>query len=108
MKGCLYTERNIVFYQLSTEKNQLIHFYLNRYNIIPFWYFLFPLCFLFLACISGSNPVTVYIFSDKATVEFVTGLYENLNGFNATYTAFNTSELTGKFTCNLYLSTTAK
>uniref|UniRef100_A0A8C5SPJ7 Transmembrane serine protease 15 n=1 Tax=Laticauda laticaudata TaxID=8630 RepID=A0A8C5SPJ7_LATLA len=46
------------------------------------------------AHISGSNPVTVYIFSDKATVEFVTDLYENLNGFNATYTAFNTSELT--------------
>ncbi|XP_026556645.1 enteropeptidase [Pseudonaja textilis] len=46
------------------------------------------------AHISGSNPVTVYIFSDKATVEFVTDLHENLNGFNATYAAFNTSELT--------------
>lgn len=107
MKGCLYIERNIVLNQLSTEQNQLIHFYLNWYNIIPFWYF-FPLCFLFLAHMSGSDPVTVYIFSDKATVEFVTSLYENFNGFNATYTAFNTSELTGKYTCNLYFSTTAK
>ncbi|KAL7983544.1 hypothetical protein Chor_000420, partial [Crotalus horridus] len=43
---------------------------------------------------SGSNPGTVYIFSDKATVEFVTDLNKNLNGFNATYTAFNASELT--------------
>ncbi|KAM6447209.1 enteropeptidase isoform 7-T7 [Liasis olivaceus] len=46
------------------------------------------------ACIWGSNPETVYIFSDKATVEFVTDYSENLNGFNATYTALNTSELT--------------
>ncbi|XP_039205287.1 enteropeptidase isoform X2 [Crotalus tigris] len=43
---------------------------------------------------SGSNPGTIYIFSDKATVEFVTDLNKNLNGFNATYTAFNASELT--------------
>ncbi|KAM3836525.1 enteropeptidase [Vipera latastei] len=44
--------------------------------------------------LSGSNPGTVYIFSDKATVEFVTDLYKNFNGFYAIYTAFNASELT--------------
>ncbi|XP_063161542.1 enteropeptidase [Candoia aspera] len=46
------------------------------------------------ASIWGSNPGTQYIFSDKATVEFVTDYSENFNGFNATYTALNTSELT--------------
>ncbi|XP_070607651.1 enteropeptidase [Erythrolamprus reginae] len=49
---------------------------------------------IFRARVSGSNPGIVYIFSDKATVEFVTDVDENLNGFNATYTAFNTSDLT--------------
>ncbi|XP_061483882.1 enteropeptidase isoform X2 [Rhineura floridana] len=42
----------------------------------------------------GSNPGTIHIFSNKATVEFVTDYTENHNGFNATYSAFNTSELT--------------
>ncbi|XP_034970883.2 enteropeptidase isoform X1 [Zootoca vivipara] len=51
--------------------------------------------------LSGSNPGTIYIFSNKATVEFVTDYVENNNGFNATYTAFNTSELTNsqKLSC---------
>lgn len=70
--------------------------------------FFFHCVFLFLAELSGSNPGTVYIFSDKATVEFVTDLYKNFNGFYAIYTAFNASELTSKYTCNLYLNTTAQ
>nr|XP_056714183.1 enteropeptidase [Euleptes europaea] len=41
----------------------------------------------------GSNPGTIHIFSNKATVEFATDYSENYIGFNATYTAFNTSEL---------------
>ncbi|XP_008105855.1 enteropeptidase isoform X1 [Anolis carolinensis] len=46
------------------------------------------------AVLWGSNPGTIYIFSNKATVEFATDYSENYNGFNAIYTAFNTSELT--------------
>ncbi|XP_060091256.1 enteropeptidase [Heteronotia binoei] len=41
----------------------------------------------------GSNPGTIHIFSNKATVEFVTDYSENYIGFNATYTAFNTDDL---------------
>nr|XP_028582781.1 enteropeptidase isoform X2 [Podarcis muralis] len=44
--------------------------------------------------LSGSDPGTIYIFSNNATVEFVTDYAENYDGFNATYSAFNTSELT--------------
>ncbi|XP_015269761.1 PREDICTED: enteropeptidase, partial [Gekko japonicus] len=45
------------------------------------------------ASLWGSNPGTIHIFSNKATVEFATDYSENYIGFNATYTAFNTSEL---------------
>ncbi|XP_062983770.1 enteropeptidase [Elgaria multicarinata webbii] len=42
----------------------------------------------------SSNPGTIHIFSNKATVEFATDYTGNNNGFNAMYTACNTSELT--------------
>ncbi|XP_077198540.1 enteropeptidase isoform X2 [Paroedura picta] len=45
------------------------------------------------AILWGSNPGTINIFSNKATVEFATDYSENYIGFNATYTTFNTSEL---------------
>uniref|UniRef100_A0A8D2L3B4 Enteropeptidase n=1 Tax=Varanus komodoensis TaxID=61221 RepID=A0A8D2L3B4_VARKO len=45
------------------------------------------------ASLWGSNPGTIYIFSNKATVEFATDYAGNYNGFNATYTAFNSNEL---------------
>ncbi|XP_053164891.1 enteropeptidase [Hemicordylus capensis] len=50
----------------------------------------------------GSNPGTIHIFSNKATVEFATDYSENHSGFNATYTAFNTSKLnnTEKINCS--------
>ncbi|NWH73721.1 ENTK Enteropeptidase, partial [Piaya cayana] len=54
------------------------------------------------ASLSGSNPETVYIFSHEATAQFISVYSENRNGFNATYTAFNTSELNNyeKVNCN--------
>ncbi|NWR22710.1 ENTK Enteropeptidase, partial [Emberiza fucata] len=45
------------------------------------------------ASLSGTNPETIYIFSHEATAQFISDYSENYNGFNATYTAFNTSEL---------------
>ncbi|KAJ7320479.1 hypothetical protein JRQ81_019990, partial [Phrynocephalus forsythii] len=53
------------------------------------------------AVLWGSNPGTIYIFSNHATVEFETDYSENYSGFNATYTSFNTSELTNiqKISC---------
>ncbi|OXB64181.1 hypothetical protein ASZ78_002103 [Callipepla squamata] len=45
------------------------------------------------ASLSGSNPETVHIFSHEATVRFTSDYSENYNGFNATYTTFNASEL---------------
>ncbi|XP_068767352.1 enteropeptidase isoform X2 [Struthio camelus] len=45
------------------------------------------------ASLSGTNPETFYIFSNEATVEFESDYSENYDGFNALYTAFNTSEL---------------
>ncbi|XP_006128902.2 enteropeptidase [Pelodiscus sinensis] len=54
------------------------------------------------ASLWGTNPGTVYIFSDEATAEFITDYSENYNGFNATYTTFHTSELSNneKINCN--------
>ncbi|KAH0624897.1 hypothetical protein JD844_032792 [Phrynosoma platyrhinos] len=46
------------------------------------------------AILWGSYPGTIHIFSNKATVEFATDYAENHNGFNAMYSAFNTSGLT--------------
>ncbi|XP_064379657.1 enteropeptidase [Dromaius novaehollandiae] len=45
------------------------------------------------ASLSGTNAETVYIFSNEATVKFETDYSENYDGFNASYTAFNTNEL---------------
>ncbi|NWV30981.1 ENTK Enteropeptidase, partial [Grantiella picta] len=45
------------------------------------------------ASLSGTNLETIYIFSHEATAEFMSDYSENYNGFNATYTAFNASEL---------------
>nr|XP_013810674.1 PREDICTED: enteropeptidase [Apteryx mantelli mantelli] len=45
------------------------------------------------ASLSGTNPETVYIFSNEATVKFQTDYSENHDGFNASYTAFDTNEL---------------
>ncbi|XP_062431170.1 enteropeptidase [Rhea pennata] len=45
------------------------------------------------ASLSGTDPETVYIFSNEATVEFESDYSENHDGFNASYTAFNTNEL---------------
>uniref|UniRef100_A0A8D0GXK5 Enteropeptidase n=1 Tax=Sphenodon punctatus TaxID=8508 RepID=A0A8D0GXK5_SPHPU len=50
------------------------------------------------ASLWGTNPGTIRVFSDKATVEFVTDYAINYNGFNATYTTFNRSELNSKYT----------
>uniref|UniRef100_G1NNS9 Enteropeptidase n=1 Tax=Meleagris gallopavo TaxID=9103 RepID=G1NNS9_MELGA len=45
------------------------------------------------ASLSGSNPETVHIFSHEVTATFTSDYSENCNGFNATYTTFNASEL---------------
>ncbi|XP_065597911.1 enteropeptidase isoform X6 [Cyrtonyx montezumae] len=45
------------------------------------------------ASLSGPNPETVHIFSHEATIRFTSDYSENYNGFNATYTTFNASEL---------------
>ncbi|XP_014739106.1 PREDICTED: enteropeptidase isoform X3 [Sturnus vulgaris] len=45
------------------------------------------------ASLSGINLETIYIFSHEATAQFTSDYSENYNGFNATYTAFNASEL---------------
>uniref|UniRef100_A0A8V0XNX7 Transmembrane serine protease 15 n=1 Tax=Gallus gallus TaxID=9031 RepID=A0A8V0XNX7_CHICK len=45
------------------------------------------------ASLSGYNPETVHIFSHEVTARFTSDYSENCNGFNATYTAFNASEL---------------
>ncbi|XP_053825808.1 enteropeptidase [Vidua macroura] len=45
------------------------------------------------ASLSGTNLETIYIFSNEATAQFMSDYSENYNGFNATYTAFNASEL---------------
>uniref|UniRef100_A0A8C3QMC8 Transmembrane serine protease 15 n=1 Tax=Cyanoderma ruficeps TaxID=181631 RepID=A0A8C3QMC8_9PASS len=45
------------------------------------------------ASLSGTNFETIYIFSHEATAQFMSDYSENYNGFNATYTAFNASEL---------------
>ncbi|XP_068000553.1 enteropeptidase isoform X3 [Melanerpes formicivorus] len=45
------------------------------------------------ASLSGTDSQTIYIFSHEATAEFTSDYAENYNGFNATYTAFNASEL---------------
>lgn len=50
-----------------------------------------------IAILWGSDPGTIHIFSNQATVEFETDYSENYSGFNATYTSFNTSELTSKY-----------
>lgn len=55
--------------------------------------------YLFSASLSGTNLETVYIFSHEATAQFMSDYSENYNGFNATYTAFNASELNSK--CSL-------
>ncbi|XP_023799523.1 enteropeptidase isoform X2 [Cyanistes caeruleus] len=45
------------------------------------------------ASLSGTSLETIYIFSHEATAQFMSDYSENLYGFNATYTAFNASEL---------------
>uniref|UniRef100_A0A8C3DMM6 Transmembrane serine protease 15 n=1 Tax=Corvus moneduloides TaxID=1196302 RepID=A0A8C3DMM6_CORMO len=45
------------------------------------------------ASLSGKSLETIYIFSHEATAQFMSDYSENYNGFNATYTAFNASEL---------------
>ncbi|KAM4788440.1 enteropeptidase-like [Cyanocitta cristata] len=45
------------------------------------------------ASLSGTSLETIYIFSHEATAQFMSDFSENYNGFNATYTAFNASEL---------------
>uniref|UniRef100_A0A8C3MET7 Enteropeptidase n=1 Tax=Geospiza parvula TaxID=87175 RepID=A0A8C3MET7_GEOPR len=45
------------------------------------------------ASLSGTNLETIYIFCHEATAQFMSDYSENYNGFNATYTAFNASEL---------------
>ncbi|XP_041270722.1 enteropeptidase [Onychostruthus taczanowskii] len=45
------------------------------------------------ASLSGTKLETIYIFSHEATAQFMSDYSENYNGFNATYTAFNASEL---------------
>lgn len=55
--------------------------------------------FFFSASLSGTNLETIYIFSHEATAQFITDYSENYSGFNATYTAFNASELSSK--CSL-------
>ncbi|NXO15297.1 ENTK Enteropeptidase, partial [Oriolus oriolus] len=45
------------------------------------------------ASLSGTKFETIYIFSHEATAQFETDYSENYSGFNATYTAFNASEL---------------
>ncbi|KAM8819876.1 enteropeptidase [Eudromia elegans] len=54
------------------------------------------------ASLSGTNAETVYIFSNEATVKFESDYSENHDGFNASYTAFNTNELNNdeKVSCN--------
>lgn len=52
---------------------------------------------LFSASLSGTNPETIYIFSHEATAQFISDYSENYNGFNATYTTFNASELNSKY-----------
>lgn len=54
------------------------------------------LFYLFSASLSGTNLETIYIFSHEATAQFMSDYSENYNGFNATYTAFNESELNSK------------
>ncbi|KFP75042.1 Enteropeptidase, partial [Acanthisitta chloris] len=53
------------------------------------------------ASLSGTNPATTYVFSHEATAQFISDYSENYNGFNATYTTFNASELNNyeKVTC---------
>ncbi|KAM4619750.1 enteropeptidase [Polymixia lowei] len=47
--------------------------------------------------LSGSaSPGTVWLLSDQSTVEFTSDDYNNLPGFNATYRAANTSNLSNK------------
>lgn len=63
--------------------------------------FSLTVCFFgfFSASLSGTNIETIYIFSHEATAQFISDYSENYNGFNATYTAFNASELNSK--CSL-------
>uniref|UniRef100_A0A3Q1IFD7 Transmembrane serine protease 15 n=1 Tax=Anabas testudineus TaxID=64144 RepID=A0A3Q1IFD7_ANATE len=48
-----------------------------------------------------ASPGTVWLLTDQSTVEFITDDYNNLKGFNATYSAANTSNLSNeeKLTC---------
>lgn len=72
-----------------------------------YWSHFSELCAIILADISymfsstaslwGSDPGTINVFSNVATVEFFTDYSVNYNGFNATYTAFNTSVLNSKY-----------
>ncbi|XP_019384310.1 PREDICTED: enteropeptidase [Crocodylus porosus] len=54
------------------------------------------------ASLWGTNPGVIRIFSNEATAEFATDYSENYSGFNATYSIFNTSELSNneKINCN--------
>ncbi|CAB1316044.1 unnamed protein product [Coregonus sp. 'balchen'] len=46
--------------------------------------------------LSGPSPGTVWLLSDKATVEFSSDDYNNLQGFNATYSAEDISNLSNE------------
>uniref|UniRef100_A0A3Q2EAE8 Transmembrane serine protease 15 n=1 Tax=Cyprinodon variegatus TaxID=28743 RepID=A0A3Q2EAE8_CYPVA len=47
--------------------------------------------------LSGSTPPgTVWLLSDQSSVEFTTDEFNSLSGFKASYTAIDTSELSGK------------
>ncbi|XP_029435048.1 enteropeptidase [Rhinatrema bivittatum] len=48
------------------------------------------------ASLWGKNPGTVRIFSNRATVEFLTDDKENYNGFSALYSSFNASDLSNE------------
>lgn len=58
---------------------------------------------MFSDVVSGSSPGTLWLMSDQSTVEFTSDDYNNLMGFNATYTAADTSNLSGKPTFHLFL-----
>lgn len=50
-----------------------------------------------VAELSGSTPPgTVWLLSDQSSVEFTTDEFNSLSGFKASYTAIDTSELSGK------------
>lgn len=54
--------------------------------------------FFFVASLWETNPGTIRIFSNQVTATFLIESDENdYIGFNATYTAFNSTELNSKY-----------